>query len=154
MRYTAGAFKEVVRHLESLHEYLLLNFNLRMHAVPFFPVRGTLLGLLRYGRVYGALPEGLDFIDERAQNRFEFALVLPQMEDRFPAAVALTTVMVEDGWQECWLRSQGDLPFRWAGQVESLVCARDHPSHEVSFDFLTSEGASETRERGASACCR
>ena len=111
-----------------------LNYDIWIEReIHFFPVRGTLLGLLRYGRVYGVLPEGKDFINGRAKNRFEFALVLPKMQDRFPAAVALTALLVEAGWLECWLRSQEGVNFQWSGQVDALICTRDGPIHEVGF---------------------
>jgi hypothetical protein len=106
-RVIAHAFLQIVHFLEHLRDHLGANYDIWIEReIYFFPVRGTLLGLLRYGRVYGVLPEGKDFINGRAKNRFEFALVLPKMQDRFAAAIALTALLVEAGWLECWLRSQ------------------------------------------------
>ena len=149
-----GLFMEVVRHLERLREHLGLNFDIRIEReIPFFPVRGTLLGLLRYGSVYGELPEGTDFIDARAKNRFEFAVVLPTIQDRFPAAVALTAMLLNAGWEQCWLQSHSGAAFQWSGQVDALICSRNAPIHEVGFDFLTSEGAAETQELFSARAC-
>lgn len=67
-------------------------------AVEWWPLGGTLIGLLRYGRVYGHLSDGkLDLVDDD----IDFLVVLSSARQWLEFCVRLAQALVQRGWLGC-----------------------------------------------------
>ena len=94
----------------------------------YFPVAGTLIGFMRYGRMVGELKDNTDVVD----RDLDLYLVLPSARAFLELCVRLTTFLRRRGWLGCSLKWRQSW---WSSQGEDLASAS---SPQDDFDFRRS----------------
>eukprot|EP00929_Paragymnodinium_shiwhaense_P077513 TRINITY_DN39910_c0_g2_i1.p1 TRINITY_DN39910_c0_g2~~TRINITY_DN39910_c0_g2_i1.p1 ORF type:complete len:521 (+),score=65.80 TRINITY_DN39910_c0_g2_i1:186-1748(+) len=111
------SLREVVDVLESLR-------------VDYFPMGGTLIGLLRYGALEGELTEGkVDVVD----RDIDFMVRVYNVGQWLSISSNITSRMLRKGWTSCALHPHALAPF-WQGQYVVLKCMKTSPYYHVA-DF-------------------
>jgi len=108
--------------------------------VIFFPVKGTLIGLLRYGSTVGNLPHGR--VDE-VDDDFDFWVQVPY-DDRIRWASDFFVRLVKLGWGRCSF--DGEFPYHAevyrARRLVRIMCFKFEP-HWFMVDIIFFESFGE-----------
>lgn len=132
----AQAFQQVVSVFQDL-------------GVDYVPMKGTLIGLLRYGSTVGELP---GYRQDVVDIDFDFWVNVPY-DQRIPFSSKLFTRLEKFGWTRCSL--DGDHPFHVepyrGNRLLNLNCNRFEP-YWIRLDILFFEFFGEGELVAAKAC--
>jgi len=93
-----------------------------MAGTEFWPISGTLIGLLRYGSMQGKLCCGkVDIVDRDT----DWMVRADSEKEWFRLCTAIAEQLLAVGWHSCELLSQGKVSgLQWEGQLMTMKCFR------------------------------